>query len=204
LFITFEGIDLSGKSSQAKLLYSHLKKKKKKVLLVREPGGTIISEKIRKILLDKKNTGMYPMTEYLLFSSSRCQLTEEIIRPHLKKGYYVICDRYYDSSTAYQGYGGEVNLKTINKINLIATDNLKPDITFFIDVPLRETVRRRKKSGRQHDRMESKAKEYYGKVIKGFRSIARINKKRYIIIDGEKAVKEVHKEIVKKIEKYIK
>lgn len=201
MFITFEGTDLSGKSTQAKLLYDYLKKKRKRVILVREPGGTAISEKIRDILLDKKNRKMFSLTEFFLFSASRHQLTEEIIKPYLKKEYFVLCDRYYDSSTAYQGYGGKVKLDIINRINEIASNGLKPDISFLIDVSLEETIRRRGRLGKVHDRMEAKTKIYHKKVILGFRKIARINKDRYIIIEGNKSINEIHKEIISAIEK---
>jgi dTMP kinase len=200
LFITFEGIDLSGKSTQAMLLYTRLKKKNKKVILVREPGGTAISEKIRNILLDKKNINMLALTEFLLFSASRHQLTEEIIRPHLRKGYYVICDRYFDSSTAYQGYGGKVKPLIINRINKIASNNLNPDISFLIDVTLEETFKRRRILKKEHDRMEAKTRIYYKKVISGFRTIAKINSERYAVVNGNKSIEEIHNEIFKKIE----
>lgn len=200
MFITFEGVDLSGKSTQAGLLYTRLKKKNKKVILVREPGGTVISEKIRNILLDRKNKNMLALTEFLLFSASRHQLTEEVIKPHLKKGYYVICDRYFDSSTAYQGYGGKVKPVIIDRINKIATNNLNPDISFLIDVSLEETIRRRKKLKKAHDRMEAKTRAYYRKVISGFRTIARINSGRYTVINGNKSIEKIHIEILNKIE----
>ena len=199
LFITFEGIDRSGKSTQAQKLYKYLKRRKEKVILVREPGGTIISEKIRDILLDKTNKKMFSLTEFLLFSASRHQLTEEIIKPKLKAGYYVICDRYYDSSTAYQGYGGKINTKIIETINKIATTNLKPDISFLIDIDVKERQRRLILSGRGKDRMEAKDISYHKKVISGFRKIARANKKRFRIIDGAKDKEVIHEEIKKTI-----
>lgn len=195
MFITFEGIDLCGKSTQVKLLYDFLSKNKKKVILVREPGGTLISEKIRNILLDKENSRMKYITEFLLFSASRHQLTEEIIKPLLKKNYIVICDRYYDSSTAYQGYGGKIDLKIINSINKIASNNLVPDLSFLIDINYEENLRRRKLSGKSHDRIEQKEKNYYGKVISGYRTIAKLNKKRFRIIDGKKDIESIHSEI---------
>lgn len=197
MFITFEGIDRSGKSTQAQMLYKYLKKRKSRVILVREPGGTQISEKIRNILLDKTNRNMFALTEFLLFSASRHQLTEEVIKPKLEAGYYVICDRYYDSSVAYQGYGGKINKKTIETINKIATTKLKPDISFLIDIDEDERHRRLIKSGRVEDRMEAKDIAYHKKVISGFREIARRNKKRFFIIDGKKDKKIIHEEIKK-------
>jgi dTMP kinase len=201
MFITFEGIDLCGKSTQVKLLYDYFVKNKKKVVLVREPGGTLISEKIRKILLDKDNSKMKYLTEFLLFSASRHQLTEEIIKPLLKKNYIVICDRYYDSSTAYQGYGGKIDLKIINQINKIATNNLIPDLSFLIDINYDENIKRRKLSGKIHDRIEQKEKNYYRKVISGYQTIAKLNPKRFKVIDGKKEIHKIHKEILNTISK---
>ncbi len=196
MFITFEGIDLSGKSTQAKMLYKHLRSTGKKVILVREPGGTVISEKIRDILLDKSHSKMFSLTEFLLFSASRQQLTEEVIKPHLKKGYFVICDRYYDSSTAYQGYGGKVPMDTILRGNRIATNGLKPDVTFFIDIDMKESAARRKKAGKTKDRMEQKKIHYFNKVIRGYRDLAVKEKKRFRRIDGKKNIEEIQKEIL--------
>lgn len=195
MFITFEGIDLSGKSTQAKLLYEFLKKKKIKSLLVREPGGTEISERIRDILLDKDLSKMYALTEFLLFSASRHQLTEEVIKPALKKKIIVICDRYYDSSTAYQGYGGKVNLKDILFINKKATSGLVPDLTFLVTVSMKTAESRRKKTGKPHDRMEQKRKDYFQKVDKGFKKLAKKEKDRFIVLNGELPKEEVHNKI---------
>ncbi|MDD5363266.1 MAG: dTMP kinase [Ignavibacteria bacterium] len=201
MFITFEGIDLSGKSTQAKLLYQHLKKSGKKAILVREPGGTQISEKIRDILLDKKHSKMFSLTEFLLFSASRQQLTEEVIKPHLKKGYFVICDRYYDSSTAYQGYGGQVDMKTILTVNKIATNGLKPDITFFIDIDMKESAARRKSMGKTKDRMEQKKIKYFNQVIGGYRSLSKQYCWRVKLIDGKKNIDEIQNDILNILKK---
>jgi len=197
LFITFEGIDLSGKTTQAALLYKHYKKAGRKVIFVREPGGTLVSEKIRKILLDRRNKNIFPLTEFFLFSASRYQLTKEIIKPFLKKGFIVICDRYYDSSTAYQGYGGMVDIKYINKINKIASENLKPDLTFLIDIPFEESMKRRGIIKKVNDRFESKEINYYKKIIAGYKKLAKTNKDRFIIINGCKPVNDIHNQILK-------
>ncbi len=197
MFITFEGIDLSGKTTQAALLYKHYKKAGRKVIFVREPGGTLVSEKIRKILLDRRNKNIFPLTEFFLFSASRYQLTKEIIKPFLKKGFIVICDRYYDSSTAYQGYGGMVDIKYINKINKIASENLKPDLTFLIDIPLEESMKRRGIIKKVNDRIESKEINYYKKIIAGYKKLAKSNKDRFKIIDGCKPVSDIHNQILK-------
>jgi dTMP kinase len=202
MFITFEGIDSSGKSTQCRLLYDHLKSEKKKAILVREPGGTVISEKVREILLDKEHNSMEPLTEFLLFSSSRYQLTKEVIIPHLKKKYFVICDRYYDSSTAYQGYGGKVDPGIISRINEIATDNLVPDVTFFINIGIEESIKRNELAGKDIDRFESKTSgggSYYKRVIDGYLKIAENNKKRFVVIDGCKPEAEIHNIILESI-----
>lgn len=201
MFITFEGIDLSGKSTQAKLLYDYLRRNKRKVILVREPGGTHTSEKIRDILLDKSHNKMTALTEFLLFSASRHQLTEEVIKPHLKKGYIVICDRYYDSSTAYQGYGGKIEMKIIEEINEIASNKLNPDITFFVDIDMAESSKRRTAMKKTKDRMESKKTAYFKKVIDGYRRLAVLNKYRFVKLDGSKSIEELQTEILNTLRK---
>ena len=201
MFISFEGIDLSGKSTQAKLLYEYLRSKRKKVILVREPGGTPTSEKIRNILLDKSLKKMLPLTEFLLFSASRHQLTEEVIKPHLKKGYFVICDRYYDSSTAYQGYGGKIEMNIIKNINAIASNNLNPDITFFVDIDMRESAKRRYSMKKTRDRMESNKVDYFNKVIKGYRELSRLNKNRFVLLDGKRTITELQNDILNILKK---
>lgn len=203
MFITFEGIDLSGKSTQARLLYDYLKKRKVKVEFLREPGGTEISEKIRKIILDKSNRKMNDLTEFLLFSAARCQLTEEIIKPQLAKGYTVICDRYFDSSTAYQGYGGKVDIDTIKRLNSVSTGNLNPDLTFLINISYRESLKR-KAQNRKTDRIEQKKGTYFNKVVNGYLDIASKNKKRIKVIDGTKSIEHIHTEIVEIYNKRIK
>ena len=196
MFITFEGIDLCGKSTQSKLLKDYFKKKKKKVILVREPGGTYISEKIRNILLDKDNHNMRYLTEFLLFSASRHQLVEQVINPNLKKKYIVICDRYYDSSTAYQGFGGQIDLTMVNKINKFSTDNLIPDVSFLINIDYKESLKRKYKIRKVQDRIEQKKLSYYNKVVKGYLMIASKNKKRFRVLDGKKSIEELHREII--------
>ncbi|MFC2093198.1 dTMP kinase [Bacteroidota bacterium] len=196
MFITFEGIDLSGKSTQAKLLYDFFKKKKRKVILVREPGGTYISEKIRNILLDKNSHDMRYLTEFLLFSASRHQLVEQVIIPNLKKKFIVICDRYYDSSTAYQGFGGGIDLKMVDKINKFSTGDLVPDISFLININYKESLKRNFKIKKVQDRIEQKKLSYYNKVVKGYLEIASKNKKRFRALDGNKSIEELHQEIL--------
>lgn len=196
MFITFEGIDLSGKSTQIKLLKQYFENKKKNVISVREPGGTEISEKIRDILLDKNNLKMEYLTEFLLFSASRQQLTNEIIIPHLKKNFVVLCDRYYDSSAAYQGYGGKIDLKIINNINKIASSGLVPHKTFLINISIEESMKRKKLMNKSSDRIEQKKISYYKKVVDGYLAISKNDKRRFVVINGSGSVQEIHEEIV--------
>lgn len=198
MFITFEGIDYSGKSTQAKLLHEYFRKNKVKSILVREPGGTKISEKIREILLNREHLEMLPLTEFFLFSASRTQLVNEVIKPNLKRGVAVICDRYYDSSSAYQGYGGKVDVKKIFEVNDFAASGLVPDLTFLIDIsPQKAFARAIEKHSL--DRMESKKLSFYKRVQKGFGEIAKKNKKRFAVIDGNRTVEEIHESVVKTV-----
>jgi dTMP kinase len=201
MFITFEGLDYSGKSTQARLLYEHLKSRKIKTILVREPGGTQTSEKIRDILLNRNHLVIEPLTEFFLFSAARSQLVNEVIKPNLKRKIVVICDRYFDSSTAYQGYGGKVDLRRILEVNDFATSGLVPDITFFIDLKPEEAFKRAVQNKNTFDRMEKKGKLFYKNVYEGFRELAHKNKRRFIIIDGKRSVDEIHEEIVEVADK---
>lgn len=143
---------------------------------------------------------MYFLTEFLLFSASRQQLVKEVIKPHLKKNYIVICDRYYDSSTAYQGYGGDLNLKQVNEINKIATDGLVPDFTFLIDIEYSEAQKRKKLVKNVDDRIEQKKKIYFRKVIKGYREIAK-REKRFRVLDGKLHIYAIRNDIISILKK---
>jgi dTMP kinase len=192
MFITFEGIDFCGKSTQVELLQNYLLNNGKNVLLIREPGGTEISEKIRDILLDKKNYKMAMESEILLFSASRAQLVREKIRPFLDEGYYVISDRFHDSTTAYQGYGRGIPIESVKHINSVAIENTVPDITFFIDIPVSVSVDR--KNMKQHnelDRIEISQDQFYEKVRTGYLQIAR-HEKRFRVIDGTLSIAQIH------------
>jgi len=194
MLITFEGLDLSGKSTQAKLLLDRLSSSGFQVVFIREPGGTEIGEKIRTILLDKQNSGMTDETELFLFSASRAQLVRETIKPALESGKMVICDRFYDSSTAYQGWGRGVSVKAIETINWCASAGLEPDITFFLDLPVEEVEKRITRALKEKDRMESNGHHFYEEVRKGYLEIAREHP-RFTILNAAKPVDELHKEI---------
>jgi len=199
MFITFEGLDFCGKSTQVEILKNYLESKGKDVKIIREPGGTEISEKIRDILLDKKNSEMTIESELLLFSSSRAQLVRERIIPLLKEGYFVISDRFHDSSVAYQGYGRGISISSVKEIQNFAINGAVPDITFFINVPLEEISKRRIKHGKDNlDRIELSANQFYQRVQRGYLELCDAES-RIKFIDGTKAIEEVHKQIIKEI-----
>ena len=182
-FITFEGSEGSGKSTQAKLLLKYLRSHGKSAILIREPGSTKISEKIRKILLDPKNKEMCDEAEMLLYMASRAQLVRELIIPQLKNGKFVICDRFLDATICYQGYGGGLNIGLIKLVGKFATKGLKPDLTFLMDIDVREGLRR---AGRYKDRIEQKTLAYHKRVRKGYLHLSKLEPKRIKIITVEK------------------
>ena len=185
MFITFEGIDFCGKSTQIELLKNHLKKQNKKVKIIREPGGTLISEKIRELLLSKKNGEMFNEAEIFLFSASRAQLVRERIQPLLNEGFYVLSDRFHDSTTAYQGYGRGVDLDTVKKINNLAIDGTIPDLTFIIDISINIAEGRKLlKEREQLDRLEILDEEFFNNVRNGYLKMAN-EEKRFKMINGE-------------------
>ena len=203
LLITFEGNEGSGKSTQIKLLYEYLKKRRIPVFLTREPGGTKIGDEIRGILLDACNKKMSAETETLLYMASRAQLVEEVILPRLKEGKIVLCDRWLDATEAYQGYGARVDIQWIRLLGRVATKGIKPKLTIFFDLPL-ATGLRRAKSHKAADRMEQKEFLFHQRVRKGYLSIAKNEPRRFKIIaikesDAIPAVREKVKKIIQNV-----
>lgn len=196
MFITFEGIDASGKTTQIKLLEKYLLENNFKLIVVREPGGTKLSEEIRNILLSKENFQMVKECEIFLFSASRAQLVREVIIPKLNEGYIVLSDRFHDSTTAYQGVGRNINLEDVYAIHRIAIDDCIPDLTFFIDITFEESIRRKKISNLSPDRIESMGKDFFERVREGFLQIQKREPNRFKIIDGIGSPDEIHKKIV--------
>ena len=191
--ITFEGIDGSGKSTQIQLLEAEFEKSGISYKTFREPGGTKLSEKIRTILLDKENIELYSNAESLLFAAARAQLTAEQIKPAITKGEFVICDRFTDSTIAYQGYGRGLNINNLELINTIATDGLIPDITFILDIDPQKATERLKTVN--PDRMEAVGIDFFKKIRQGYCQIREQNQSRCIVINGEKPQKDISKEI---------
>ncbi len=179
-FIVIEGGEGAGKSTQAKMLEHHLKSRGYEVLLTREPGGTPLAEKIRKILLDPELSNMPDTTEALLFAAARADHAQNVIRPALSRGEIVICDRYIDSSVAYQGYARGLGPTRIRDISEWATDSLVPDFTIYLDVSLDESLHRREGT----DRMETQSVEFHTAVQAAFREIAMTTSRPHEIFDG--------------------
>jgi dTMP kinase len=182
LFITFEGGEGCGKSSQSKLLYSKLKKLAVPALLIHEPGITDLGKKITRLLKWSRETAVSPLSELLLFNASRAQLVEEVIMPALKKGTVVICDRFADSTTAYQGYGRRLDLAAVNLVNNIGTQGLLPDLTVLLDLPVEAGLSR--KQGKKADRFQMENLGFHKRVREGYLKLAKAEPKRWIVIDA--------------------
>jgi dTMP kinase len=198
LLITFEGPDGSGKTTQISLLKEHLSNKGFEVIYTREPGGTNISEKIREIILDNKNSEMSAMCEALLYASSRAQLVHEIIKPALSEGKIIVMDRFVESSIVYQGIGRNLGVDRIRSINDAATGGLKPDITFMLTIPFEEGLIRKAKQ-KSFDRLENSGDDFHRKVYEGYMSL--IDSADYIrVVDADRSSEEVHKDIISIIE----
>lgn len=198
MFISFEGIDGSGKSTQLMLLREWLESHGHRVVTVREPGATLLSESIREILLSNKQT-ITPTAELLLFSAARTQLVETVIRPALEKGEVVLCDRYVDSTTAYQGYGRRLDLREVQLCNSLATQGVMPSVTFFIDVPYDEAQLRMQfhPAAGEPDRMERSGRDFFDRVRDGYHAIAKNEPDRFVIINGVQERSAIHAEVVR-------
>ncbi len=190
-FITFEGPDGSGKTTQIKLAEQYLEQKGFEVLTTFEPGGTGIGKKIRAILLDKSNLEMTDKTETLLFLASRAQLTEKIIKPALKSRQMVLCDRFFDSTIAYQGIARGLGAQRMLDFSLWATGGLVPDLTFVFHMKPGIGLERKSRQGRPKDRLESQEDDFMQKVCQGYREVAERFKERIVSIDGEKDIQAV-------------
>lgn len=194
-FITFEGCEGVGKSRQIKLLKEYLDQNGISYYITREPGGSVVSEKIRDIILDGKNTDITDECEALLYAAARVQLLKEVIEPRLNAGELVICDRYVDSSLAYQGYARGLGEEFVSKINSYAIENFSPDFTVFLDLPP-EKAFLRKGGVDKNDRLELSGMEFHNKVYKGYKALAEKFKERYIVIDASGEKPETHAKIV--------
>lgn len=191
--ITFEGAEGSGKTTQCRLVYDYLRRHHRPVFLVREPGGVKISEAVREILLDVRNVRMSDECEVLLYMAARAQLVSEVIAPALKKGKIVLCDRFLDSTLAYQGYGNGVAISKIKEIGRFATLGIAPDLTLVFDIDARTGLMRR---GKNRDRIERRAVAYHERVRRGYLTLARQEPKRIKVVRvGTRSPEEISGEV---------
>ena len=192
LFVTFEGPEGSGKTTQMQSLAAYLRERGYDVLTTREPGSTPIGERVRNILLDPVHTEMLPPTEFLLFSAARAQHVGQVIGPHLAKGGIVFCDRYADSSMAYQGYGHQLDLEVLRAVSHFATGGLVPDLTLYFDVPVEVGLGRKMGgSGDAWNRMEEMEIAYHERVRAGYLAMAAQEPDRWVVVDANREIDEV-------------
>ncbi len=206
LFITFEGGDACGKSTQVKLFKEYVATRKDKdgFVFVREPGGTGLGEKIRELLLSYEEDSPVPKAELLLFLASRAQLFEKVISPAISEGKIVVADRFYDSTIAYQGFAREIfDAEEILKLNKLILGKFKPNLTFYLKIKP-EIAFKRKNSGENLDRMEKEALAFHQKVYEGYQFISKKEKERFVVLDATKSIEEIHNEIVASVENLIK
>ena len=206
MFITFEGIDGSGKSTQIQLLKEMLEKRNHVVTTLREPGGNILSEQIRQLLLDSKEQ-VDPRCELLLFTAARAQLVSSVIRPALEAGKIVICDRYIDSSVAYQGYGRGLSIESIESINDFATAGLIPDITFIFDLSVDDAAKRAgfrsNDNQTKPDRMERSGDAFFERTKQGYLDIAKKSDRNIFIINANDAMNDIREQVESIVESYL-
>ncbi|MEE0016096.1 MAG: dTMP kinase [Clostridia bacterium] len=203
LFITLEGTDGSGKTTQINRLKEYFSEKGYRVVCTREPGGTPIGEKIREIIIDKNNSEMANITEALLYAAARAQLVNEVIEPVLKDGGVVISDRFLDSSLVYQGFARGMGENFIKNINRAGVNSLEPDITFLLKLKPEDSIARKSKQA-ELDRLEAEKANFHQRVFDGYISLARRNKERIKIIDALKTEEDIHNEILNHIEGFMK
>jgi dTMP kinase len=208
-FITFEGVEGCGKTTQIRLLADALSRSGKKILLTREPGGCPISDKIRAILLDAQNSEMTPKAELLLYAAARAQHIDEVIRPALKSGSIVLCDRFTDATIAYQGFGRALDIGLIRQLNETATSGCRPDITVLIDCPVETGLKRaiaRIEAGSASDsnhlreeRFERESIEFHQRVRSGYLNLAKESPDRFILIDGAESVDRIAENVFRAV-----
>ncbi len=201
LFISFEGVDGSGKTTQVNMLREYCEKKGLEVVVTQEPGGTRIGEVIRDLLLSTDSKDMHPLTEALLYAADRAQHVEEVIRPALLQGKVVISDRYIDSSLAYQGVARGLGLEGVRNLNEWATGGLYPDITFLIEIPYEEGLKRLPKEGK--DRLELQSRTFHYKVQEAYLTLGKLFSKRIVVINGSQTPGIIHREVIQEVEQHL-
>lgn len=200
IFITMEGPDGSGKTTQIELLKTYLESKGYDIIITREPGGTVISEAIRAIILNKEYQEMSHMTELLLYASARSQLVNQVIKPALAEGKAVICDRFVESSAVYQGIGRGLGVSTVYEVNNYALGDVRPKLTIFMDLDADEGIKR-KENQAELDRMEMEDLSFHKRVVEGYRQLAQLYPERIFPVDATLPIQEIHSIIVGEVEK---
>ena len=208
MFITFEGIEGCGKSTQAKRLVNRLRELAVPLVFTLEPGGTSVGQKIRRILLDSRNQHLSPLTELLLYAADRAQHVEEVIKPALEQGKWVLCDRFFDATTVYQGYARGLDMKLIVTLNEKASPGIRPDITFLIDcaveIGLERALKRNKIQFQEgQDRFEREKKAFHEAVREGYLTMATEDRERFVVVDGTLKEDELEEIIFKHVEPFI-
>ena len=199
-FITFEGSEGCGKSTQSKLLYEYLKKEGVRAIYLREPGGVKISEKIRDILLDAKNNYMAPECEMLLYMAARAQIVSEVIKPALKQNKIIVCDRFLDSTLVYQGYGLGMDIDFIKRVGCFVTAGLKPDLTIFLDLAVKKGLRYRKSC---KDRIERRPFKYHLRVRNGYLKLAKQEPGRIRVVKVEDSINKTQGKVRDLVDKFL-
>lgn len=202
-FFAFEGIDGCGKSTQVSLLNDKLVKMGLKVDCTREPGGTVISEKIRQILIDPLHGEMVDECEILLYLAARAQHVRQRIVPSLERGKIILCDRFQLATFAYQGYGRSFSLELLEQLNSFSTGGCVPDLTFVFEIPVEEAFKRMERMNKLKDRLESAGDSFFHRIHDGYLELGRKNPEKVIIINAMRSVEEIHEEVMEKINPYI-
>jgi len=198
-FITFEGSEGSGKTTQMRLFLDWLQAQGYRVLATREPGGTAIGDRIRAILLDPTHTDMAAETEILLYSAARAQIVRQVIRPHLEQGWIVVCDRFFDSTLAYQGYGRGLPLDILQRITTFATGGLTPDLTVYLDLPAEVGLQRKAQTPAEWTRFEAETLAFHRRVRAGYLALAAAEPHRWVVVDADRPIAVVQEDIRKQV-----
>ncbi|KUJ96723.1 MAG: dTMP kinase [Desulfonauticus sp.] len=210
MFITFEGIEGCGKTTQAKKLKHYLEEQNKEVVLTREPGGSKLGIELRKILLSLENQGISKECELFLYLADRVEHVQQVIKPALAQGKVVISDRYVDSTLVYQGYGRGIELDLLYQLNALATNNLEPNITILLDLPVETGLKRalernlENKQSRQEGRFEAESLDFHQKIREGYLTLASLHPERFIVLDGSPAPEKVFAQLLEKIKNKLK
>ncbi len=203
LFISFEGVEGSGKTTQVNMLYARLLRMNVDVLATQEPGGTRIGEEIRRILLNPAFKEMHPMTETVLYAADRAQHFFEIIKPALNAGMVVICDRFIDSTLAYQGVARRVGMEGVRNLNEWITDDFYPDLTFLLEVPYHVGIKRIEGRKAALDRMESEGQAFHEQVQEAYKTLAKFFPQRFKVLDGGDTPGNIHREVMQEVKEHL-